>query len=214
MKYIRFAFITGILSALFIGATVSAGNINGNEQSILAIVQGGFEYEGEYYVAAPGYVEKARSYLAQDDVDLNSKQASEAISEIYANVETAVKEGYIIPTSTDNDKDKDTENDEKKDSKPEKNPDDEETGKNDNPNNKENEKKETIPKVTVITGSSGNTEAIDAEGNRLFVAQSVIKDTGFNLSAPLFVLGGIIVTLTICFVIIWKKELFRYEDAS
>ena len=80
---------------LFSSATVQAGEINGNEASVISAAQGTFEYEGETYVAKQSYLDQLSAKLSQDDVDLTAQQASEAIAEIYNNVATGVKEGYL-----------------------------------------------------------------------------------------------------------------------
>jgi hypothetical protein len=87
-------------SALLISAGISqtayAGSINGNEQSVLSAIQGQFEKDGIIYEVKPEYINSARSYLTQDDVDLTGEQAQAAISEIYANVQTGIESGYLV----------------------------------------------------------------------------------------------------------------------
>ena len=86
------AFILGI----GITKTAYAGSINGNEQSVLSTVNGQFKKDGIIYAVKPEYIHSARSYLAQDDVDLTAEQAQAAIAEIYANVQTGVESGYLV----------------------------------------------------------------------------------------------------------------------
>lgn len=85
------------LSLLAVPITSYAGDINGNEQAVLDVVYGTFEYEGVTYKAAPSYISEAVAYLTRDDIDLTAEQRDYVISQIYANVKTGVENGYIIP---------------------------------------------------------------------------------------------------------------------
>ncbi len=87
------------LGCLCTPIAAKAGGINGNEASVIAAARGTFEYEGETYVAKDSYVAQLQAKLSQDDVDLTAEQASEAIAEIYSNVATGVKEGYLQKVS-------------------------------------------------------------------------------------------------------------------
>ncbi len=98
MKWKRWI-LTGTLFAMFIPVKAYAGNINGNEQSVLAVAGGTFEYKGVTYRATPEHLAEAKAKLLQDDVDLTKEQAQEAIASIYANVQTGIEEGYIVPIS-------------------------------------------------------------------------------------------------------------------
>lgn len=90
-----------IWGAVFLISTITshtayAGSINGNEESVLSAVNGQFEKDGVIYAVKPEYINSARNYLAQDDVDLTAEQAQAAIAEIYANVQTGVESGYLV----------------------------------------------------------------------------------------------------------------------
>lgn len=76
-----------------------AGSINENEQRVLSVARGTFEYNGEEYVASSAYVALLNAKLLADDVDLTSQQADAAIQQIYANVATAVQQGYLVSVS-------------------------------------------------------------------------------------------------------------------
>ncbi|MFA9464592.1 MAG: hypothetical protein ACERKN_09920 [Velocimicrobium sp.] len=208
MKYKNRIIVGSLLLAMAIPTIAHAGNINGNEQSVLGIVQGGFEYDGVYYTAAPGYVDKVRSYLAQDDIDLTAEQASEAASEIYANIQTGITEGYIIPNETvdktsidepDPLEEKPTDGSKSKDKKESKEP---------------TEVQPEEQKQVVISASSGMVEAIDSDGNQLFVSESVIKDTGYNLSGGMIVLVFLIIGIGLCMMLTMKYQLLAYKDES
>lgn len=97
MKWKQWIF--GMALSLLLPATAFAGDINAAEQSVLAVACGTFEYKGVTYQATPGHMAQARAKMMQDDVDLTPAQAQEAIASIYANVQTGIAEGYIVPIS-------------------------------------------------------------------------------------------------------------------
>lgn len=85
-----------ILSAIILtGHGVYAGDINGNEASVIAVASGTFTYNGKVYKAYDSYVNQLYSYMAQDGVDLTAEQAARAISYIYSNVQAGVNSGYV-----------------------------------------------------------------------------------------------------------------------
>ena len=82
-------------------ATASAGGINSEESRVLTVARGSFEYEGEKYVAKRYFVDQLIAYMSRDDIDRTAEQADSAISKIYANVETGVKDCYIVKIHND-----------------------------------------------------------------------------------------------------------------
>lgn len=78
----------------------SAGSINGSEASVISAAQSTFEYEGKYYKADQQYINKLVSKLSSDDTDLTAEEASEAVSDIYANVKVGIDNGYLVETGT------------------------------------------------------------------------------------------------------------------
>lgn len=87
-----------LLTALLCLTTTTpayAGDINGNEQSIVSVIHGQFEQEGVVYRVRQEYINSAMDYLQQDDVDLTSDDAQMVISEIYSSVQTGVESGYL-----------------------------------------------------------------------------------------------------------------------
>ena len=98
MKWKQYILIATFLT-LLMPTKVYAGNINGNEQSVIAVASGTFEYKGVTYKATSQHLAELRAKLMQDDVDLTTEQAREAIASIYANVKTGIDEGYIVPIS-------------------------------------------------------------------------------------------------------------------
>lgn len=97
MKWKRW--VLSVLLTMMIPTIAYAGEINAEEQSVLAVACGTFEYKGVIYQATSEYMAEARAKLMQDDVDLTAEQAQEAITSIYANVQTGIEEGYIVPVS-------------------------------------------------------------------------------------------------------------------
>lgn len=83
------------LMVIFFCIPAYAGSINGNEQSIVSVINGQFEQDGVIYKVRQEYINSAISYLQQDDVDLTAEQAQSVISEIYSNVQTGVDSGYL-----------------------------------------------------------------------------------------------------------------------
>ena len=79
----------------------AAGGINSEESRVLTVARGSFEYEGEKYVAKRYFVDQLIAYMSREDIDLSAEQADSAISKIYANVETGVREGYIVKIHDD-----------------------------------------------------------------------------------------------------------------
>lgn len=75
--------------------TALAGGINGPEASVISVACGTFTYNGKTYVAKAAYQAQLQAKLSEDGIDLTQEQADEAISLIYANVETGVVQGYL-----------------------------------------------------------------------------------------------------------------------
>lgn len=72
-----------------------AGDINGNEQEIVGVINSQFEKDGVLYRVKQEYIDSAMNYLRQDDIDLMPEDVQMVIGEIYANVQTGVESGYL-----------------------------------------------------------------------------------------------------------------------
>lgn len=70
--------------------------INANEQRVLDVAEGTFEYNGELYTVRPAYLETLRNEFDKESVDITAEKADEGIRMIYGNVECGVREGYLI----------------------------------------------------------------------------------------------------------------------
>lgn len=69
--------------------------LNSNEQYVIDIASGTFEYQGELYTVRTTYVKALTNKLDEKDVELTQEQANKAIQVMFANVERGVKEGYL-----------------------------------------------------------------------------------------------------------------------
>ncbi len=72
-----------------------AGEINGNEAGVISAASGTFTYDGKTYRAGSAYINSLTAYLSADDVDLDSDQASRAISMMYDSVAEGIERGYL-----------------------------------------------------------------------------------------------------------------------
>lgn len=75
--------------------TAYAGGINEAEQGIISAISATYEYNGAYYKVTDGYIGQVTAYLSQDGIDLTSDQASEYLSQFYANIATGISSGYM-----------------------------------------------------------------------------------------------------------------------
>lgn len=92
-KYLALPFI--LLFILIFPITVCAGDLNGAEQGIISAISATYEYNGAYYKVTDGYISQVSAYLSQDGVDLSDDQASEYLSQFYANIGTGISSGYM-----------------------------------------------------------------------------------------------------------------------
>lgn len=76
--------------------TAYAGGINEAEQGIISAISATYEYNGAYYKVTDAYIAQVTAYLSQDGVDLTSDQASEYLSQFYANIATGISSGYMV----------------------------------------------------------------------------------------------------------------------
>lgn len=97
-----FLFLIFLMGIFLRPVSARAGDINGNEQSVLSYVSGAvFEYQGESYVAKEEYINQLRAKFMQDDIDLTQKEANNAIMQINANVKAGVTDGYLRKVNGD-----------------------------------------------------------------------------------------------------------------
>ena len=87
---------------LMAGMTAFAGSINEHEQRVLDTVSEPVEYEGKQYKAKDTYIRRLAAYMNQDNVELTSEQADEAIVKFYDNIAAGITEGYMEETGSAN----------------------------------------------------------------------------------------------------------------
>lgn len=78
--------------------------INANEQRVLDVASGTFQYEGKTYRAKSSYVGQLRDKMNRDGVELTGAQADSAIQQIMNNVATGVRQGYLEETGNPGEK--------------------------------------------------------------------------------------------------------------
>lgn len=95
MKKKCFVPLFTLLSVLLFPVTVFAGSLNDAEKGIISAISTTYEYNGEYYKVTDGYISQVSGYLSQDGVDLSEEEASEYLSQFYANIGTGISSGYM-----------------------------------------------------------------------------------------------------------------------
>lgn len=204
--------------------SVYAGDINGNESSVLSVISGTFESNGHKYKAASGYVSQARSYFSEDGVDLTSEQAQEAIQMVYANIATGIEDGYL--TLVDDVKAEETKNADKseddKSSESTENP--KNTGKSDitqnsgQSNSPETEQKKNPKKVNTYNIRVENNEKSsalvvrDAKDELVLKLPEVIKNTGFSIQKTIIMAGIFLISFVIFLCRSFQRYLFARQN--
>lgn len=92
--------MAGVLICLMFPMHVQAGDINGNEASVISAANGTFSYDGKEYKALGSALGALQDKLASDGVDLTAEQAAEAIARMNASVGQGVSEGYLYNVAT------------------------------------------------------------------------------------------------------------------
>lgn len=191
-----------------------AGDINSNEARVIGAASGTFEYNGELYVAAPGYVSELTEYLGKDDVDLDAAQAEAAINKIYSNIETGVKEGYIVKVSASNNAGPDNITDSDNDT----NSDNADSDKADNGDKNTTPKKTAKPESTeaptpipqMVTNDNGTKDVYTIDGNKLVSFDGVLKNTGYSINQTIIIIGVLamlfIIMILACIIYAYKNK--------
>ncbi len=185
------------LSCLFIPANVWAGGINSNEARVIDVAKGGFEYDGDTYIAKQGYVNQLVGYLSGDDVNLTAEEADKAINGMYSNVKTAIESGYIaIIDSEDDDLDRDYEV-----KITETSPEEDVVNENDNT-------EEEAGPGSVISNEDGTVEIYSSDGEKIAEFDGVMKNTGFSIHSAILSSIVALVILIAVIVVALKQILF------
>lgn len=69
--------------------------INAEEQRVIDIAEGSFEYKGDLYTVRSTYLKTLKLKLDEDEMELTNEQATQVIQTMYGNIERGVKEGYL-----------------------------------------------------------------------------------------------------------------------
>lgn len=86
-----------ILLVVGMGEPAYAGSLNANEQELMGIISGTYTYNGVTYRVKPQYVQVARGYLMQDNIDCTDEQKQKAINQMYSSIQQGIDEGYLEP---------------------------------------------------------------------------------------------------------------------
>lgn len=185
-----------MISALFIPSCVFAGNINSYEADLIAQASGTFEYEGKSYVVNAAALRQLRSYLSDDGVDLTAEQAASASAKMYANIETGVLDGYLIPVGGESQEngDKDKESDTAD-------------------NSKDRITTEKAGKATVKIDKGESQFFVSSSGkDEVFTGQLPVKDTGFRLDSLFILMAAVICILPAVVIISYRLGLFAHNE--
>ena len=198
-------FISSLCFIFFFAPNVMAGGINNNEARVIAVAKGGFEYDGDMYIARQIYVDELIAYLNQSDINMTAEEADYSISQVYANIEIGVTQGYIVKVNSEKDDvDKDAE-------VPitEVSPEEEQLGIRD-PSELEVNK---IPEGEVVSDDKGNLHIFDSDGNTVASFTSELKDTGFSIYPVriMIIILGVVLMITIVEAV---KLIFAQKNAN
>ncbi len=78
--------------------------INANEQRIIDVAGGAFEYKGELYTVRSNYMKALQKKLDQDNCELTAEQSDQVILQIFGNIERGVKERILKKISEEESK--------------------------------------------------------------------------------------------------------------
>lgn len=95
MKKKIFASLAVIMLMSLFSVPVLAGDINSNEQRIIAAISAVYEYDGAYYKVTDAYIAQVTAYLSGDDIDLSSSEVDDYLNQFYANIATGISSGYM-----------------------------------------------------------------------------------------------------------------------
>ena len=73
--------------------------INAEEQRVIDVAEGTFEYKGDLYTVRSGYLKTLKAKLDEEKTELSTDQAEQIIQTIYGNVERGVRERYLKKVS-------------------------------------------------------------------------------------------------------------------
>lgn len=207
--------------------TAKAAGLNAYEAEVINTAKGNFELNGIQYHVDPVFIQQLSDYLNQEDVEINAAQKDEIIGMMFSNIEQGVAEGYLIPTSVQEDVEivedgndeidsndtpkrnveTDTEGD-----KPQKTSDhviqDEEV--NDYTEVLDEIRKQPTTKTEV--DQNKNKVTVTKEDNSVLIVNTVIKNTGYNMKPAMIAITGIVGIFILCIIITLKYNFFKQEE--
>lgn len=183
-------------------ACVFAGNINGNEASIIAQASGTFQYEGRSYVATQAALGQLTSYLSQDGIDLTADQAARALSLMYSNIEGGVLDGILVPVDGGDSGEASSD------------ASDGETASKENKNSqKETVIKQKAGKAAVEIDKAESHFIVEASGKgEVFSGQLPVKNTGFRLGSFFVLLAAVVCILPAAVIASYRSGLFARRE--
>ena len=93
-KKIFTALAVMMLASLF-HMPVLAGDINENEQRIIAAISAIYEYDGAYYKVTDAYISQVTTYLSDDNIDLSASEVNDYLNQFYASIAVGISSGYM-----------------------------------------------------------------------------------------------------------------------
>jgi hypothetical protein len=106
-----------VVLLILVPRKVYAGEVNGNESSVVSTARGSFSVDGKNYHFSESAISQLINYLSRDDVDMTAAQASKASSMIYANLQAGIEGGYLVEDSTGSGSNSDQESSKNEDTK-------------------------------------------------------------------------------------------------
>ena len=69
--------------------------INANEQRVIDVASGTFEYQNELYTVRSTYLSSLKSEFNKENVEITEEQANSAIQKMFGNIDQGIKDGYL-----------------------------------------------------------------------------------------------------------------------
>ena len=208
---------------------VYAGTLNEYETEVIRAARGQFESRGITYQVDSVYVDELIRYLMQDDIDITAEQRDKAISIMFDNVEQGVEVGYLIPVEGKNSTEADIDIEESEileetgdfaDSQYTNKIEEELNGAEVSTNNITGDRADELidqiingsEKTTKVDTDRGKIIVTSGDNNNLITVNTVIKNTGFNLNATLFMVTILVIIMVLCIVAAIQLRLFVHEE--
>lgn len=209
---------------------VHAGALNEYEAEVVKAAKGQFEFDEKLYRVEDEYVDRLVDYLMLDEVDLTAEQRDKAISTMYMNVKKGVDEGYLdqVEAASGQTAEKADAAGEPAD-KPKDNQDISQNSSQSNTmssgsknDSQEANSKEADTFVEELVNQPSASTNIDMDNNKvtvtngqnanLLTVNTVIKNTGFDLSITAIMAVGLLAVMAACTITAMKYNFFTQKD--